>query len=239
VATHLCPSDVGTGKPWVQVSSPGGTGIPWARGNYGANAGAGYYAPNSGTSATDNSILRSGSGTVSNPYRFSERTRLTSSHYSGLQLPGNTFFGGWVMGVNSRIRPDQVTDGLSKTVLIDEIRIAINDTNSTQRDLRGTWALGVPGGSVVASSGRNDCPGPNISLSGWDDIQGGFDDPANGMGVWTGGSGSVTAKSRHAGGVMAVFCDGSVQWVADTISRQVYYRIHSRLDGLTVTANDY
>jgi prepilin-type processing-associated H-X9-DG protein len=59
------------------------------------------------------------------------------------------------------------------------------------------------------------------------------------MGVWTGGSGSVTAKSRHAGGVMAVFCDGSVQWVADTISRQVYYRIHSRLDGLTVTANDY
>jgi len=234
----LCPSDVGNVKPWVQVSTPGGTGIPWARGNYGANAGAGYYVV-SRPSDPDGSIVQSGSGTSAAPYGYAERTTCTSSLYSGAGVPGNAVVNGWVMGVNSRIKPQQVSDGLSKTVLIDEIRIAVNDTNSTQRDLRGTWALGVPGASIVAASGRNDSPGPNISLAGWDDIQGGFDDTATGMGAWTSGSGQVTAKSRHPGGVLATFCDGSVQWVGDTITQPIYYRIHSRMDGLSVAPGQY
>ncbi|NCA11107.1 DUF1559 domain-containing protein [bacterium] len=100
-------------------------------------------------------------------------------------------------------------------------------------DLRGTWALGVPGASIIAASGRNDSPVPNISLSGWDDVQNCSDDPQNGMGCSNqGGSGQVTAKSRHPGGVQAVLCDGSVVWVGDSISPLNYYRIHCPNDGL-------
>ena len=232
IDTMLCPSDIGNVKMWTQISSPGGTGIPWARGNYGANAGGAYYnftttLPNSFA----NAFLRNGSGVTGDPYVYTELDTGASSLYSGLGLSGNSIATGWVMGVNSRTRERNMTDGNSKTVLLNELRIAVNDTNSTQKDLRGTWALGVPGASIIAASGRNDSPGPNISLTGWDDIQGGFDDPANGMGANTGGSGQVTAKSRHPGGVQAVFCDGSVVWIGDTISQLNYYRIHCRNDG--------
>ena len=236
ISTFLCPSDIGNVKPWTQPSSVGGGGILWARGNYGANAGCGYYGVQTGSSGR-RSFVRSGNGIAGDPYVFGEAGPNGDSSYSGLGLPGNIMQVGWVMGVNSKIKEKDITDGLSKTVMLDELRIAVNHTSDTARDLRGTWALGIPGASLVAASGRNDTPGPNISKSGWDDIYLGFDDPANGMGASTGNySGQVTAKSRHPGGVQAVFCDGSVQWVADAISQLNYYRLHARNDDLSGAA---
>jgi len=232
IDTMLCPSDVGREIMWTGSASPGGTGIPWARGNYGANAGAGYYKfitalPNSAA----NSFMRTGSGVSGDPYVYSEVDTGAAGSWSGLGLPGSVICTNWVMGINSRTKERKITDGLSKTVLLNELRIAVNGTSSTQKDPRGTWALGIVGASIVAASGRNDSPGPNISLSGWDDIMGGFDDPDNGMGANPNSAGQVTAKSRHPGGVQAVFCDGSVTWIGDSISQLDYYRIHSPQDG--------
>jgi prepilin-type N-terminal cleavage/methylation domain-containing protein len=227
VKSFLCPSDVGNRTRWVQGSSVGG-GIPWARGNYGANAGCAYYVDGS-----NKAYSKTGTGVAGDPYVYAENVTVSDSSYSGLGLSGNKFNNGWVMGVNTKIREKDFLDGLAKTVMIDEIRIAVNQSG----DLRGTWALGVPGASLVASSGRNDSPGPNISLSGYDDIQSGSDDPTNGMGVWSSASGQVTAKSQHFGGVQSAFCDGSVQWVSDTISQLDYFRIHCRNDGITGATN--
>jgi prepilin-type N-terminal cleavage/methylation domain-containing protein/prepilin-type processing-associated H-X9-DG protein len=196
VPTHLCPSDLGNERPWSNVAAPGGGSIRWARGNYGANAGPSYFAPSAGPTFFW-SIIRSGSGSSADPYVYTERTDIRDSLY-GL---GNPFLGGWVMGVNSKIQQRHITDGLSKTVLLGELRISPSD-------LRGTWALGVVGGSLVAGSGRSDSPGPNFSLVGYDDIQDCSNDPANGMGCGS-SAGQVTLKSRHSGGVYTAFCDGS------------------------------
>jgi prepilin-type N-terminal cleavage/methylation domain-containing protein len=225
IPAHLCPSDRGNERPWSNGSAPGGGSITWARGNYGANAGPGYFGMTQGPS-TFWSIIRTGSGSAADPYIYSEQTDIRDGLYNALGL-GSPVRGGWIMGVNSRIRTRHISDGLSKTVLLGELRIS-------DRDLRGTWALGVVGGSLVAASGRADSPGPNFSPAGYDDIQDCSNDPANGMGC-AGSAGQVTLKSRHGAGVHAALCDGSVQWVSDAISTLVYYRIHSRMDGGVVS----
>jgi prepilin-type processing-associated H-X9-DG protein len=229
IPTHLCPSDLGNARPWTNSSAPGGGSIGWARGNYGGNAGAGYFGTSAGPSFWW-SIIRAGSGSAGDPYVYTERTDIIDGLYGGVGVGSatNPAKGGWVMGVNSTVRTARITDGTSNTVLLGELRIS-------DRDLRGTWALGVPGASLVAGSGRSDSPGPNFSPTGYDDIQDCLDDPANGMGCSGQGSGQVTLKSRHAGGVYTAFCDGSVQWISDSVSQPIYYRIHSRNDGGVVT----
>ena len=236
IATYLCPSDLGNGKPWSNAAAPGGASISWARGNYGANAGPAYYDVTGilppGT--PDTTLTRSGAGTAANPYVFVENLKVSSNSY-GSPGPGNPFKPGWVMGVNSQIGSGHLLDGASNTVLIGELRISAFD-------LRGTWALGMPGASLVAGSGRSDSPGPNISLVGYDDLQdctpSNVGQPEIGMGCHNQSNSQVTLKSMHPGGVQATFCDGSVRWIADSISRLNYFRIHGRRDGGTVTALD-
>jgi prepilin-type processing-associated H-X9-DG protein len=134
-----------------------------------------------------------------------------------------------VMSANTKTTPAQITDGLSKTVLIDEIR-----AGTVQTDSRGTWAMGQCGASIVAASGRADGPGPNVSLTGYDDVFGCTDDVANGMGCGVNiyESHQVTAKSKHPGGVNTCFADGSTRFIGDNIGRGVYQLIHSRDDNL-------
>lgn len=214
IKTFLCPSDGGGSK--APTSRAGGN---WARGNYGANAGPGMFW----NGAPEGCIMTSGG-------RLVERTDGVGGYYAsnvqGLSVAG-------VFTVNDGINMAAITDGTSSTIMFDELRIG-----PTANDIRGTWAMGQAGASISAGNGRLDTPSPNISLSGYDDIQGGDDQPQIGMGACGGcGSWQVTAKSRHSGGVMVCFADGSVRFVRDSISSRNWYLLHSRADGQTV--NDF
>lgn len=144
------------------------------------------------------------------------------------------FSGGGVMGVNSKTTLVGITDGTSNTILIDEMRIG-----PSANDIRGTWAMGQTGASISAGNGRIDTPTPNVSLSGYDDIQGADDRPDIGMGACGGcGSWQVTAKSRHTGGVMTGMADGSVRFISNSVSQRSWWLLHSRNDG-QVLGNDY
>jgi prepilin-type processing-associated H-X9-DG protein len=148
-----------------------------------------------------------------------------ASNVSGLS-------GGGVFPVNDGIALAALSDGTSSTVMFDELRIG-----PTGNDLRGTWAMGQAGASISAANGRLDTPTPNVSYSGWDDIQGGDDRPEIGMGCCSGcGSWQVTAKSRHPGGVMVGFSDGGVRFVRNSIDSRTWFLLHSRNDG-QVAAN--
>jgi len=214
VKAYLCPSDTGGD---TQCARAGGG---WARGNYGGNAGPGMFW----IAGSDASIQQSGGVMVEKVPDFAG-----AGGYSGLN-----FSGGGVLTVNRGIALVTITDGTSNTILADELRIG-----PSANDIRGTWALGQTGASIVAGSGRSDTPSPNVSCSGCDDIQGADDRNDIGMGACSGcGSWQVTAKSRHTGGVQSGFADGSVRFIANSVSVRTWFLLHSRNDG-QVAANDY
>ena len=207
IKTFLCPSDVG-GE--IACSRAGGG---WARGNYGINIGPGMWwiGANEGAITTaSGAMLESGWG--------------IRGYYAGnvSGLPG-----GGATSVNGYQKLNTFPDGTSSTIMVDELRIG-----PSANDIRGTWAMGQAGASISAANGRLDTPSPNVSYSGWDDIQGGDDRPDIGMGCCSGcGSWQVTAKSRHTGGVMTGFSDGSVRYIKDSIDSRTWFLIHSRNDG--------
>ena len=217
VKTYLCPSDVGNETP---ANAAGGN---WARGNYGANAGPGMHW-NGGSVGVANRGGPGGLWQDNNPSGF-------ASEYYPSWTAG--WSGGGAMVVNGGTKLHLLTDGTSTTILIDELRIGWNGN-----DIRGTWAMGQAGASISAGNGRIDTPTPNVSLSGWDDIQGCQDNPSIGMGCCGCNSWQVTAKSRHTNGVMTGFADGSVRFISNSVSQRTWFLLHSRNDG-QVIGNDY
>ena len=215
IKTFLCPSDVG-GE--VTANAAGGG---WARGNYGANAGPGmHWNGGSVGVANKNNNQWQDNNPNWNPVEY------YPSYMTG-------WSGGGAMVVNGGTKLNTLSDGTSSTILIDELRIGWNGN-----DIRGTWAMGQAGASISAGNGRIDTPTPNVSYSGWDDIQGCQDNPNIGMGCCGCNSWQVTAKSRHTGGVMTGFADGSVKFISNSISQRTWFLIHSRNDG-QVPDNDY
>ncbi|VTS06362.1 DUF1559 domain-containing protein [Tuwongella immobilis] len=214
IKTYRCPSDTGGDTPCARA------GGNWARGNYAANAGPGMFWVG-GTAALIGGPT--GAWTDNSPSFNPD-----PGGYAGL-----AFSGGGVMNVNTGQSFTSITDGTSSTILIDEMRIG-PDAN----DIRGTWAMGQTGASISAGNGRSDTPTPNVSCSGCDDIQGGTDAPAVGMGCCSGClSWQVTAKSRHTGGVNTAFADGSVKFVANSVTTRTWFLLHSRNDGQVINGD--
>lgn len=208
VKTFRCPSD-SYGETACSVA-----GGNWARGNYGANGGCGMWWVGGGEGALDR---------VNNEYI--ERT----GNIAGYGYPISAA-GAGVMSANKGIALPKISDGTSNTVMIAELRVGTG-----AQDIRGTWAMGQAGASIISASGRGDSPGPNISPSGYDDIDGGVDDPKMGMGCCSGcGSWQVTSKSMHSGGVQMAFCDGSIRFITNSITQLNYFLIFSRMDGQVI-----
>lgn len=130
-----------------------------------------------------------------------------------------------VMGVNQAVRLKQVIDGTSKTMAVAEIRIGLTD-----KDRRGTWAMGTAGASAMFWHGYGgDDNGPNAANDSSDDIEGCATViktvtlqtmRKEKMTCWEPcPSYQATARSQHEpGGVQAVFLDGSVHWIDDSIN---------------------
>jgi prepilin-type N-terminal cleavage/methylation domain-containing protein len=204
---YLCPSD--TGSDTLNARVGGG----WGRGNYGANAGPGMHW-NGGTVGV--AEFTGGVWKDHNPSGF-------ASEYYPSWTAGSS--GGGVFVVNGGNDMASISDGTSNTILFDEMRIGWNEN-----DIRGTWAMGQAGASISAGNGRIDTPTPNLSYSGWDDIQGCQDNPSIGMGCCGCNSWQVTAKSKHTGGVLTGLADGSVRFISNSIAQQTWFFLHSRND---------
>lgn len=215
IKTFLCPSDsAGSDTP---TSRAGGG---WARGNYGANAGPGMHWAGGTVGVAE---FSSGQWRDHNPTGFAQE-------YYPSWMNGWSGGGAFVVNGGTKLVTISGADGTSSTILFDELRIGWN-----ANDIRGTWAMGQSGASISAGNGRIDTPTPNLSYSGWDDVQGCQDNPSLGMGCCGCNSWQVTAKSRHTGGVMTAFADGSVRFIRDSISQRTWFLLHSRNDGQVPT----
>jgi prepilin-type processing-associated H-X9-DG protein len=194
----------------------------WARGNYAANAGPGWlhYTVN-GQSFGGNS---GGTGTQS-------------------------IFSGGVFGINYGARMAELVsqDGASNTIMLNEVRVGIN-----QGDRRGTWAMGLSGSSVTAGHGIGDSVVPNDNLEKADDIEDctalrqiigktttgmgamrmgcSFDNAPRNWPNWQG-----QARSLHPGGVNACFGDGSTRLITNNVTQTVWSALNSREDGKAIT----
>ncbi len=224
----------------VGSASLAAIGDYWARSNYAANAGLGLAGYESPVSSADTS-------TISPAAEWATSKAWFDKNYRG------------VMGANDGLAIKDIGDGTSKTVLVAEIRAGI-----AEFDLRGTWALAGAGASALwghgvwgySSSQPNAANGPNAAVYadsddiwGCSDILAGFGGPENlkeqGMPCSEGSNSQATARSMHDGGIQALFCDGSVHFIANAIELGrngqlgAWDRIMLSNDGLTVEPGDF
>lgn len=161
-----------------------------------------------------------------------------------MSLKGGTYqesFGmtGPVMGINFGANLASIPDGMSTTVMFNEIRSGVSAT-----DPRGAWAIGLPGSSITASNAIGDCMTPNDRIEGSDDIEGCPKFFYTGIGTrdrigcstgfsnlgWP--SWQAQARSQHKDGVHAAFCDGSVRFVHNFVSQGTWFSMLSTRDGV-------
>jgi prepilin-type processing-associated H-X9-DG protein len=192
----LCPSDSYNMIPYDGTTASVNLGSNWARGNYACNGGLDYI--------DDGNV-----GPTSAAWN--------DKNYRG------------VMGANNTSQLKQITDGASKTVLLGEIRAGLDST-----DARGVWAMaGGCASSLCAHGFLGDDGGPNCPNINADDVFScnstvndfGSQQALNMLGmpcVGNNDSHQQTARSMHNGGVQVSMCDGSVQWIDDSIVVGMY-----------------
>jgi prepilin-type N-terminal cleavage/methylation domain-containing protein/prepilin-type processing-associated H-X9-DG protein len=190
----------------------------WARGNYAANAGRKFIY-----------------GTYFNPVNGDYLPWTTKTY-------GPPTCNRGVMGPNTARTLKQITDGTSKTIMIAEIR-----AGATESDVRGVWAFGHAGASIVAAYGSGaDDNGPNFCSPTGDDVYSDTGCGASGTGCPvcpmsnpydcmacygcsttpgspSGGNDQATTRSMHSGGVYVAMVDGHVEFITDDIESSGCY----------------
>jgi prepilin-type processing-associated H-X9-DG protein len=200
VREMLCPSDTFNRKPFngSSGSKTVSLGDNWARGNYGANGALGY---------------------LSKWYQPYPSGGAATTGWRDVRIRG-------IMGSGCALTPTQITDGLSRTILLAELRAGI-----ASYDPRGVWAMSGACPSSIWGTAYfvTDDYGPNCLESDADDIVScsqlrtelGGVNAAIATGMPCSGSDSPdwqqTSRSLHSGGVYAAFADGSVHWISNTI----------------------
>jgi prepilin-type processing-associated H-X9-DG protein/prepilin-type N-terminal cleavage/methylation domain-containing protein len=226
LAIMKCPSDPYNSEHYVRGSALGLQGNEYARGNYAINVGP------------DNDCVM-GSMTPEGPCTLG-----FIAVGGDLRTKNSQVWGSGVAGVNKSFRFGDIRDGLSRTVILDEIRSGIDPL-----DPRGVWALGQVPSSLIARHGKfSDASGPNPLASGSEEFIGctalaqkvgqsrlaAERMPCNIGG--TSGEANIqgAARSMHSGGLNVLFCDGSVSFVVDQIDAEVWHAIHTRAGKETV-----
>jgi len=171
-------------------------GIQWARGNYAANAGNGPLYRRDRPDKTGDGIYGPDSDGWLNPKRRG------------------------VIGPNVAVRLKEVTDGTSNSMLLGEVRAGV-----TNRDQRGTWALGQAGASVLFWFGTTgDAAGPNNCRPDSDDVNGPTSADASLMvqecmpDYYADNlADQATTRSMHAEGVNIGMADGSAHFISNSV----------------------
>jgi prepilin-type N-terminal cleavage/methylation domain-containing protein len=194
--------------------------LNWARGNYGAVQGA---------TDSDNTV-NGQPGTTHQPY------------------PGLTKRG--MIGCNFGSRIADVTDGLSNTGMVAEMRVG-----PISIDGRGVWAIGM-GGMSLCCEARPYNPTPNNQMwagpgcdDGGDEVQFCYaliqsfpnllatQMPCN-CTMGNNNSGGQ-ARSLHPSGVNLCLGDGSVRFIKNSIAQFVWWQLMTSQDGVPLSSDQY
>ena len=201
-----------------------------------------------------NVILQAGFGVHNYPMNTGTTFPVSPNNPSGIPITGIFF-------ENSRIRFADITDGSSQTVCISEtvksdpngppmwdgvsptngFVLTTGNDNGTNgpplniypgdclgpvlQQTRGSkWLYGAPGHSMY-----NHIRTPNDTS--WPDCRGGEPHSTKFPALWNALSHNVTTHSRHTGGVHALFCDGHIQFVSNSVNLATWQALGSRNRG--------
>ena len=138
-------------------------------------------------------------------------------------LQGNAPFRNTAQHSPVKVTFRDITDGLSKTLLMSEIVVSLADNDNTTRgdvinDDIGfmSWCFNTrntPNTSVADVTSRCVNNDPKVAPCA------------------TGGDRHVAARSRHPGGVGVVLCDGAVRFVANSVTLPTWQRLGNMNDG--------
>ena len=157
-----------------------------------------------------------------------------------------------MMGENFGSTIAQVTDGLSNTAAVAELRAGLTTT-----DVRGVWAMGL-GMASLAGHAKSYNPTPNNLFGfninqgcndGGDEMQAGpvlgqqvLNAAQQDMGFNCGGgmfNSGGQSRSMHPGGVNVGFGDGSVRFIKNSIANSIWIEILARADGGILSSDQY
>jgi prepilin-type N-terminal cleavage/methylation domain-containing protein len=117
-----------------------------------------------------------------------------------------------------------ITDGLSNTILMGEVRPACGSPGWTSYPL--DWASSVPFYyATTAPINFKTCPGEGPGNNGT---------PSRSCNSYNSYNTSQSFKSRHAGGAQFVLGDGSVRFINDSINLLTYNYLGDRRDGFPI-----
>jgi prepilin-type N-terminal cleavage/methylation domain-containing protein/prepilin-type processing-associated H-X9-DG protein len=182
-----------------------------------------HMEPEANTTCLINHSMNGGQATDANPTVTSTSPLVTQ--------PGRAIFNFF----GNRRTISQVTDGTSKTVMLSEV-ICGSETGQSTSDFRGAWWVDQGVGYSHWRTPNNPQPDRMGNAPGsvpYRAAKPGLPDIEVGSGGW--GAWMVAARSRHPGGVMATYADGSVRFVNDSIASSVWTALGSMNGGEVVT----
>jgi prepilin-type N-terminal cleavage/methylation domain-containing protein len=146
----------------------------------------------------------------------------------GSQITADPTVGG-LFGNNSKVRFSDVSDGLSNTLALSELKHRLpGPSGPSYQDSRGVWGYGTMGGDTFSAQ-----TGPNSAVP--DAVWGCRNMPSEGMPCVQRGSPYSTmyaaARSYHTGGVVASRGDGSVFFASDNINLTLWQALATRGGG--------
>jgi prepilin-type N-terminal cleavage/methylation domain-containing protein/prepilin-type processing-associated H-X9-DG protein len=207
-----CPSDTNAGlspdNPQVAIT------------NYAGSMGAQFMSSNSGCNLS--TIVGVGPGDTNGDGEswfgtgdrergdVSEPTRISGVFGRG---------GGWGTPMPLGAKFAQIRDGLSKTILLGEVKPHCSDHQRAfgWMDPQGTWF------ATTAPINFKTCPG-----EGGLNQNNALNPACNRIDSW---NTSMGYKSNHAGGAQFLFGDGSVQFLQENIDYTAYQSLGDRRDG--------
>jgi prepilin-type N-terminal cleavage/methylation domain-containing protein len=229
-----CPSAPELNSKWYGASENGNTSgtrlKAWgleelAKGNYVGNFGSGDLHDVVKADSTYK-VKRAGMFDIVNVRKPSISSGTGNADNAGV----------WKWGRTQGVRPAEIRDGVSKTVVVSEIR-----NYDSHLDIRGAFAAASMGGSsFTAKFGIN--PAPKGGASGTvvqADSIGGCDttdrpaatDPRYCEQVRTSGVQWASVRSDHTGGVVTAMADGSTHFLADETDPGVWQALCTRSGG--------
>ena len=123
-----------------------------------------------------------------------------------------------VLFLNSHVEYDDITDGRAFTILLGE----------TWGAMSPDWASGTRA-TLRNTGSRINAPDPTLSRTGSTRIASGLL-PLSFVGGFS---------SRHPSGANFLFCDGSVQFLKESINQRVYQSLGNRADGNLIDGEQY
>jgi prepilin-type N-terminal cleavage/methylation domain-containing protein len=132
-------------------------------------------------------------------------------------------------GLNRTSRFKQFADGVSKTMLMSEVRMAVRDQ---MFDFRGDILNDDTGCGTYSTINTPNSSVPDLAVCSPDSLN----EPAPCI-LTGGGAVTTAARSYHSGGVMVMMADGATRMVSDAVAVDAWQALGSMAGGETADAN--